>query len=78
MDACPELVLLTTKALIFSQSGGQNLAAKYSDGYVVYPLDIDAIVNGAGDTYGSALADIRSALCFHVEPFSAKVLNPNF
>jgi hypothetical protein len=25
MDACPELVLLTTKALIFSQRGGEHL-----------------------------------------------------
>jgi hypothetical protein len=78
MDACPELVLLTTKALIFSQRGGEHLVAKHSDGYVVYPLAIDAIVNGAGDTYGSALADIRSSLCFHAESFGAKVLNPNF
>ena len=48
---------------------------KHSDGYVAYPLGLarGAIV-GQGDTYEAALADVRSAIAFHVETFGAAAL----
>ncbi len=50
---------------------------KHSDGYVAYPLGLarGAIV-GQGDTYEEALADVRSAIAFHVETFGAAALAP--
>jgi predicted RNase H-like HicB family nuclease len=42
---------------------------RHSDGYVAYPLGFKGVVVGEGDTYDSALADVRSAIQFHIEPF---------
>jgi predicted RNase H-like HicB family nuclease len=51
------------------------IVEKHHDGYVAYPLGVEGIVIGEGDTYEAAIADVRSALSFHVETFGAKVLN---
>ena len=48
---------------------------KHSDGYVAYPLGLKGAVVGAGDTYEEALADVKSAISFHIETFGAEVLN---
>lgn len=50
------------------------IVEKYSDGYVAYPLGVKGIVVGEGDTYESALADVKSAIVFHIETFDADVL----
>jgi len=50
------------------------LVEKHSDGYVAYPLGVEGVVVGEGDTYEAALADVRSAIRFHVETFGADVL----
>jgi predicted RNase H-like HicB family nuclease len=47
---------------------------KHADGYVAYPLGVKGVVVGQGDTYEEALADIRSALRFHVETFGYDTL----
>ena len=47
---------------------------KHPDGYVAYPLGMKGVVVGEGDTYDEALADVRSAIRFHVETFSLEVL----
>ncbi len=47
---------------------------KHSDGYVAYPLGLKGVVVGAGDSYEEALADVKSAIRFHVETFGADVL----
>ncbi|MDQ3685344.1 MAG: type II toxin-antitoxin system HicB family antitoxin, partial [Acidobacteriota bacterium] len=47
---------------------------KYSDGYVAYPLGLKGVVVGEGDTYEEALADVKSAIRFHIESFGAEVL----
>lgn len=48
---------------------------RHADGYVAYPLGLarGAII-GQGDTYEAALADVRSAIAFHVETFGAAAL----
>jgi predicted RNase H-like HicB family nuclease len=51
------------------------IVEKHSDGYIAYPLGIEGIVIGEGDTYEEALADVKSAIRFHVETFGEKVLN---
>ncbi|MCA1565090.1 MAG: type II toxin-antitoxin system HicB family antitoxin [Acidobacteria bacterium] len=50
------------------------LIEKHADGYVAYPLGLKGVVVGAGDSYEEALADVKSAIRFHVETFGAEVL----
>ena len=42
---------------------------KHPDGYVAYPLGLKGVVVGEGDTYEEALADVKSAIQFHIETF---------
>ncbi|HMS10896.1 MAG: type II toxin-antitoxin system HicB family antitoxin [Acidobacteria bacterium] len=42
---------------------------RHPDGFVSYPLGLKGVVVGQGDTYDEALADIRSAIRFHIETF---------
>ncbi len=42
---------------------------KHSDGYVAYPLGLKGVVVGEGDSYEEALADVKSAISFHIETF---------
>ena len=42
---------------------------KHPDGYVAYPLDLKGVVVGEGNTYEEALADVKSAIRFHLETF---------
>lgn len=50
------------------------IVEKHPDGYVAYPLGLKGIVVGEGDTYEEALADVTSAIPFHIETFGAEVL----
>jgi len=50
------------------------IVEKHSDGYVAYPLGLKGVVVGQGDTYEEALADVRSAISFHIETFGEEVL----
>ncbi len=50
------------------------IVEKHADGYVAYPLGLKGIVVGEGDTYEEALADVRSAIQFHIETFGPEVL----
>jgi len=42
---------------------------KHADGYVAYPLGIQGVVVGEGDTFEEAMADVMSAIRFHIETF---------
>jgi len=48
---------------------------KHPDGYIAYPLGIKGTVIGQGDTYEEALADVKSAIRFHIESFGPDVLD---
>ena len=50
------------------------IVEKHSDGYVAYPLGLRGVVVGQGDTYEEALADVRSAIKFHIETFGFELL----
>lgn len=50
------------------------IVEKHPDGYVAYPVGLRGVVVGEGDTYEQALADVRSAIRFHVETFGSDVL----
>lgn len=45
------------------------IVEKHPDGYVAYPLGLKGVVVGQGDTYDEALADVKSAIRFHIESF---------
>ena len=47
---------------------------KHEDGYVAYPLGLKGVVVGEGDTYEEALADVKSAIEFHIGTFGSEVL----
>ncbi len=47
---------------------------RHSDGYVAYPLGIAGGVVGEGETYEEALADVKSAIAFHLETFGPDVI----
>jgi predicted RNase H-like HicB family nuclease len=42
---------------------------KHSEGYVAYPLGMNGVVVGEGESYEEALADVKSAIRFHIETF---------
>ena len=50
------------------------IVEKHSDGYVAYPLGMKGTVVGQGDSYEDALADVKSAIRFHIETFGDEVL----
>jgi len=47
---------------------------KHADGYVAYPLGLKGVVVGEGSSYEEALADVKSAIRFHIETFGAEVV----
>lgn len=51
------------------------IVEKHADGYVAYPLGLKGVVVGQGDTYEEALADVKSAITFHIETFGPDVFD---
>jgi len=47
---------------------------RHPDGFVAYPLGLQGVVVGEGDTYDEAIQDVTSAIRFHVETFGDDVL----
>ncbi len=45
------------------------IVEKHPDGYVAYPVGMKGVVVGEGDTYEEAVADVTSAIRFHIETF---------
>ena len=50
------------------------IVEKHPDGYVAYPAGLKGVVVGEGDSYDAALADVTSAIRFHIETFGPEVL----
>ena len=48
---------------------------KHPDGYVAYPLGLKGIVVGQGDSCEEALADVKSAISFHIETFGPDIFD---
>ena len=49
------------------------IVEKHADGFVAYPLGLKGVVVGQGDTYEDAVADVKSAIAFHIETFGCEV-----
>ncbi len=50
------------------------IVEKHDDGYIAYPLRVQGIVIGEGESSEEALKDAESALNFHIETFGKEVL----
>jgi predicted RNase H-like HicB family nuclease len=51
------------------------IVEKHADGYVAYPLGCKGVIVGEGDSYDEALADVKSAIKFHVQSFGPDMLD---
>jgi predicted RNase H-like HicB family nuclease len=65
-------MISTQEAIMVKQL--KVIVEKHSDGYVAYPIGLKGVVVGEGDTYEEALADVKSAIEFHIETFGPDVL----
>jgi len=50
------------------------IVEKHPEGYIAYPLGMKGIVVGEGDTYDEGLADVNSAIRFHIETFGKELI----
>jgi len=53
------------------------IVEKHPDSYVAYPLGMEGVVIGEGNSYEEALVDVKSAIQFHIETFGLEVLEPD-
>ena len=49
---------------------------QHADGFVAYPLGLRGVIVGQGDTYDEAMADVTSAIQFHLDTFGPAALDP--
>jgi len=47
---------------------------RHEDGFVAYPLGVKGVVVAEGDSEEEVLADLQSAIRFHIETFGEDVL----
>ena len=50
------------------------IVEKHPDGFVAYPIGLKGVVVGEGNTYDEVIADVSSAIKFHIETFGRKDL----
>lgn len=54
------------------------VVVSYRDGYTSYPLGMEGVVVGQGDTFEEALENAKSATSFHIETFGLEHLYSPF
>ena len=54
------------------------IVEQHADCFVAYPLGLKATIVGQGATYDEALADVNSAIRFHIETFGAEAFPDDF
>ncbi|MCC7084526.1 MAG: hypothetical protein IT427_05925 [Pirellulales bacterium] len=47
---------------------------QHPDGFIAYPLGLKGVVVGEGNTADEAMADVRSAIQFHIDTFGQEVI----
>jgi len=45
------------------------IVEKHQDGYIAYPIGLKGVIIGEGNTYEEVIADVKSAIKFHIETF---------
>ena len=73
-DECRGTVPLKTTGGSTHMRPIKIIVERHPDTYVAYPLGIKGVVVGEGDSYEAAVADLKSALQFHVETFGTDTL----
>ncbi|MGC9435490.1 MAG: type II toxin-antitoxin system HicB family antitoxin [Methanomicrobiales archaeon] len=53
------------------------IVERHPDGYVAYPLGMKGVVVAEGDTYEEVLAEVKSAIRFHIETFGIDAFENN-
>jgi predicted RNase H-like HicB family nuclease len=51
------------------------IVERHPDGFVAYPLGLKGVVIGEGNTAEEAMADVQSAIKFHIETFGDQALD---
>jgi predicted RNase H-like HicB family nuclease len=51
------------------------IVEKHDDGYVAYPLGLKGAVVAQGNSYEEALANVKSAIQFHIETFGPEMVS---
>lgn len=51
------------------------IVEKHPEGYVAYPVGLKGVVVAEGVSYEEALAEVKSAIEFHIETFGREVLD---
>ena len=54
------------------------IVEQHADGFLAYPLGLQGVVVGEGDSYDEALADAMSAAKFHIETFGSDAFPSDF
>ena len=52
------------------------IVERHPEGYIAYPLGMKGVVVGEGDTYDEAVADVTSAIQFHIDTFGSDAIEP--
>ena len=50
------------------------IVEKHPDGYIAYPIGLKGVIIGEGNTYEEVIADVKSAIQFHIETFGKEDL----
>lgn len=50
------------------------IVEKTDDGYVAYPIGLRGVVVSDGETFEEVLANVRSAIAFHIQTFGEEAL----
>jgi predicted RNase H-like HicB family nuclease len=58
---------------VFYGTDMKVIIEKHDDGFVAYPIGLKGVVVGEGDSFADALADVTSAINFHIETFGNDV-----
>ena len=51
------------------------IVEKHPESYVAYPVGLNGIIVGEGETYDEALRDVKSSIQFHIETFGVDEIN---
>lgn len=61
------------KNKVHTMSQFSIIVEQHPDGYIAYPVGLNGIVIGQGETYQEALDDVTSAIRYHIETFGNNV-----
>jgi predicted RNase H-like HicB family nuclease len=69
------MISSSPSATIFTMTSTLKIVVEqHPDGFVAYPLGVNGVIVGQGDTKEAALEDVQSAIAFHLETFGPNSL----